>query len=75
MPIIFRCQRCGKEKPYISDVLNYCQAISMFCSDCGKDMHGIFPSAIFDRVVAPGEYIDVDSTEIDFEKLLKTEES
>ena len=75
MPIIFKCQRCGKEKPYIPDELNCCTVVPMFCADCGKDIHGMFPSAIFDKVVAPDEYIDVDSTEIDLEKLLKTEKS
>lgn len=71
MPNIFRCQKCGK-KLHISDKLNCCLLVPTFCSDCGKDIHDMFPSAIYDRVVAPPEeYIDVDSTEIDLEKLLK----
>ena len=75
MPIIFKCQKCGKESPFTSYELNCCHPIPMFCADCSRDMHDIFPSAIFDRVVAPDEYIDVDSTVIDLEKMLKTEES
>ena len=75
MPITFKCQKCGKEQTFIPDETVCCHPIPMFCADCGRDMHGMFPSAIFGRVVAPDEYIDVDSTEIDLEKMLKTEES
>lgn len=71
MPSYFKCHKCGKEKLCFSEELNCCQAIPMFCADCSRDIHDMFPSAIFDRVVAPDEYIDVESTEIDLEKLLK----